>query len=59
MTDELKSRTVHVETGSAFGGMVWFAGWLFTIAYAKLVGWSILFGLVVWPYYLGQVIRGG
>ena len=38
-------------------GMLWFAGWLFTIGFAKLVWWKILLGLVVWPYFLATTIR--
>jgi hypothetical protein len=59
MTDEERSRVVKVQAESALGGMLWFAGWLFTIGFAKLTGWSILFGLAVWPYYLGLIVRGG
>ncbi len=43
--------------GPALAGTLWFAGWLFTIAYANLVWWKIILGLVVWPYFLGLVIR--
>ena len=43
--------------GSApLAGMFWFAGWLFTIAFADLVWWKIILGIVVWPYYLGQAV---
>jgi hypothetical protein len=38
------------------GGFIWFAGWLFTIAYAHLVWWKIILALVVWPYYLGLAV---
>jgi hypothetical protein len=34
-------------------GMVWFAGWLFTIGYLKLAFWKGVLGLIVWPYFLG------
>lgn len=34
-------------------GMIWLIGWLFTIGYLKLGFWAGLWGLVVWPYYLG------
>jgi hypothetical protein len=43
--------------GAAAGGVIWFAGWLFTISFAHLVWWKIILGLVVWPYYLGIVLR--
>jgi len=32
-------------------------GWLFTIAFAKLVWWKALLGLVLWPYLLGIALR--
>jgi hypothetical protein len=38
-------------------GMLWFAGWLFTIAFAKLVWWKALLALVVWPYFLAVALR--
>ncbi|MBI2832034.1 MAG: hypothetical protein HYX79_07235 [Chloroflexi bacterium] len=41
----------------ASGGIIWFIGWLFTIAYAQLVWWKILLGLVVWPFFLGEALR--
>ncbi|MGI5860945.1 MAG: hypothetical protein ACOX6T_02690 [Myxococcales bacterium] len=37
-------------------GTVWFIGWLFTIGFAKLKGWSIFFALFIWPYYLGGAV---
>jgi hypothetical protein len=42
---------------ASIAGVVWFGGWLFTIAYANLVWWKIILGIVVWPYYLGLVLR--
>jgi hypothetical protein len=39
-----------------FAGMFWFAGWLFTIAFANLVWWKIILGLVVWPLFLGYAL---
>jgi hypothetical protein len=36
--------------------MFWFAGWLFTIAFAKLIWWKAVLALLLWPYYLGAVI---
>lgn len=35
----------------------WFAGWLFTIAFAGVKGWSLLWALVIWPYYLGSALK--
>lgn len=34
-------------------GLVWFAGWLFTIGYLDLSLWRGILGLVIWPYFLG------
>ncbi len=48
------SRPVRVDTGMGF---LWFAGWLFTIAFVKLIWWQAILGLVVWPYYLGVAVR--
>ena len=42
---------------SQAAGMAWFAGWLFTIGYAKLVWWKAVFGILVWPYFLGETIH--
>jgi hypothetical protein len=42
--------------GNASGagaGVIWFIGWLFTIAFAHLVWWKIILGVVVWPLFLG------
>ncbi|MGD9675535.1 MAG: hypothetical protein AB7V19_02465 [Candidatus Bipolaricaulia bacterium] len=51
-----KNRSV---CGSSLAGLVWFGGWLFTMAFAKLLWWQCILGLVVWPYYLGNLARGG
>lgn len=42
---------------AATAGAFWFMGWLFTIAFANLVWWKIILGIVVWPYFLGLHIR--
>lgn len=44
---------VRVDTGS---GIFWGIGWMFTIAFAQLVWWQALLGLLVWPYYLGVAV---
>jgi hypothetical protein len=43
-------------TGSIVGPL-WFGGWLFTIAFAKLIWWQAIIGLFIWPYYLGMAVR--
>ncbi len=52
-----ESKPRNNATSAGLAGVVWFAGWLFTIAYANLVWWKIILGIVVWPYYLGLAIR--
>jgi hypothetical protein len=45
---------IKVDTGM---GIIWFIGWLFTIAFAKLTLWTAVLGLFIWPYYLGVAVR--
>jgi hypothetical protein len=45
------------EATSELVGALWFVGWLFTLAYAQLVWWQALLGIVIWPYYLGLAVR--
>lgn len=52
----MSDRWLHVDT-SGFVGMFWFAGWLFTLAFARLLWWQAILGLVIWPYYLGTALR--
>jgi hypothetical protein len=58
MSEENKNRTVRVDL-AGLTGMLWFGGWLFTIAFAKLAFWPAVTGLFIWPYYLGVIARGG
>lgn len=55
MESNNKPSVVHVDTGLI--GVIWFIGWLFTIAFAKLIWWQALIAIVVWPYYLGLAAR--
>jgi hypothetical protein len=55
MESNNKPGVVHVDTGLI--GAIWFIGWLFTIAFAKLIWWQAMVGIVVWPYYLGLAAR--
>jgi hypothetical protein len=48
----------RVHTGSSLAGVVWFGGWLFTIAFAKLVWWQIIVGIVIWPFFIGSALIG-
>lgn len=35
-------------------GLLWFAGWLFTIGYLQLSFWRGVLAIVIWPYYIGD-----
>ena len=43
---------IRIEQHSV-GGLIWFAGWLFTIGFLNLTFWKGLLAIVVWPVYLG------
>jgi hypothetical protein len=48
---------IQVEQHS-FGGIIWVAGWLFTIGFLHLTFWRGVLALLLWPYYLGTTISG-
>jgi uncharacterized membrane protein len=56
MTSENKPIINQVQVGSILGP-IWFIGWLFTLAYAQLIWWQALLGILIWPYYLGLAVR--
>lgn len=35
---------------------LWFSGWLFTLAFAKLGFWYGVLAIFVWPYFLGGAL---
>jgi hypothetical protein len=43
--------------GGSTAGVVWVAGWLFTIAFVKLGFWKAVLALLLWPYFLGAALR--
>ena len=43
---------IRIEQHS-FVGLLWFAGWLFTLGLLHLHFWKGVLAIVVWPYYLG------
>jgi hypothetical protein len=49
-----KKTNIKVDSGM---GIIWFIGWLFTIAFANLIWWKALLGLLIWPYYLGLILQ--
>ncbi|MEX0851777.1 MAG: hypothetical protein WD036_00625 [Bauldia sp.] len=46
---------IKIEQHSSVG-LVWVAGWLFTIGYLKLGFWPGVFAIVIWPYYIGAAL---
>lgn len=47
---------IRIEQHSGLG-VVWVAGWLFTIGYLKLAFWSGALALLLWPYDLGAALK--
>lgn len=54
--EKTKSPSINIKTTTSLGA-IWLIGWLFTISFAKLVWWKAILGLLLWPYYLGLVVR--
>ena len=44
---------IRVETAQGSLGLLWAAGWLFTIGFLHLAFWKGVLAIVLWPYYLG------
>ena len=44
---------IRIEQHSSVG-LLWVAGWLFTIGYLKLGFLQGLLAILLWPYYLGD-----
>ena len=38
-------------------GPFWLMGWLFTIGFAHLSFWRGVLAIILWPYYLGSMLR--
>ena len=51
-----RPRSIHVESVSK-GAPVWFIGWLFTIGFADLSFGRGLLAVLIWPVYLGELLR--
>jgi hypothetical protein len=43
---------IRIEQHSSVG-LVWVAGWLFTLGYLQLAFWKGVLAIIIWPYYLG------
>lgn len=53
--EERRSKSIILQSPAT--GMLWFAGWLFTIGFAQLGFWKAVLGLLIWPYFLGVLVR--
>jgi hypothetical protein len=47
---------IRVVQHGTCGGLLWFAGWLFTIGYLKLSFWPGALALIIWPYHIGVAV---
>ena len=50
-------KIIQIEQHSATG-LLWFAGWLFTIGFMHLTFWKGVAALLVWPYFMGLWVAG-
>jgi hypothetical protein len=55
--DSAERSKEQAASSSSLAGMLWFAGWLFTIGFAHLVWWKALLAVLLWPYFLGIEVR--
>jgi hypothetical protein len=46
---------IRIEQHSSVG-LLWIAGWLFTIGFVQLTFWRGVLAIVLWPYYLGVTL---
>jgi hypothetical protein len=46
---------IKIEQKGAMG--LWIAGWLFTIGFLHLAFWKGVLAILLWPYYLGVMLR--
>lgn len=53
----MERQRIKIEQHSGTG-MLWLAGWLFTIGYLHLSFWKGVLALIVWPYYIGVAVAG-
>ena len=43
---------IRIEQHSGIG-LLWIAGWLFTIGYLDLSFWRGVLAIILWPYFIG------
>ena len=54
---EGKARTDRIRIEQHGGwGMLWLAGWLFSIGFLNLGFWKGFLALLVWPYFIGTTV---
>ena len=46
---------IKIEQHSSVG-LIWVAGWLFTIGYLGLSFWQGVLAIALWPYYIGAAV---
>jgi hypothetical protein len=46
---------IRIEQHSSVG-LVWVAGWLFTIGFLQLGFWRGLLAILIWPYFIGAAL---
>jgi len=46
---------IRIEQHSSVG-LIWIAGWLFTIGYQHLNFWRGVLAIIIWPYYIGAAL---
>jgi hypothetical protein len=47
---------IRIEQHS-FGGVLWAAGWFFTIGFLHLDFWKGVLAALLWPYYVGVTLN--
>lgn len=57
MTVEEKPKSIRVHNTGTTGGIIWTIGWMFTIAFAKLIWWKAFLAIIIWPWYLALAVR--
>ena len=46
---------IQIEQHSV-SGLLWVAGWLFTVGFLHLTFWKGALAVLLWPYYLGAMV---
>ena len=46
---------IRIEQHSSIG-LIWVAGWLFSIGFLQLSFWRGVLAIVIWPYYIGAAL---